>query len=110
MFEGIRNGFRRQKKLSRKQREAQDKSTNFIKAYEEVCKEHGLQLDAKIEVTPDGVVPRIRIMEFKPKPDFETKDWDECKKENEETRRRLKEEAKGEDRGEEEENGDDKNV
>ena len=100
MFGLGKKGFRQPKKLNRKQQEAQDKSTNFIKAYEEVCKEHGLQLDAKIEVTPDGVVPVIRIIAFTPKPDFETKDWDECKKENEETRKRLKEEAREEDRGE----------
>ena len=88
-----KKGFKQPKKLNRKQRELQEKSEKFIKAYEAVCTEHGLQLDAKIEVTPAGVIPRIRIEKFEPKQEeAQVKDWDECKKENEETRKKIKEE------------------
>jgi len=98
MFDGIKNGFRNPKKPNRKQVEAQEKSTAFIKEYEQLCIKHGLQLDARIEVTPNGVMPKIQILPFQPKQkEFETKDWDECKKENEETR---KLEEGGEDKSE----------
>ena len=92
MFEGIKKGFRNPKKPNRKQVEAEEKSRAFIKAYEAVCIEHGLQLDAKIEVTPDGVIPRIRIEKFEPKQEeFETKSWEECRKLNAETKKKKKE-------------------
>ena len=99
MFEGIRKGFRRPKKLNRKQQERQDNIKSFIDRYKTLCEDEGYQFDAMLEVTPQGILPKMTIIEHRPKPDFETKPWEECKKENEETKKRLKEEAREEDQG-----------
>lgn len=88
-----KKGFRNPKKENRAQRELREKSGNFIKDYEVVCKKHGLQLDARIEVTPGGIAPKIQILEYAPKPEFETKDWSEAQAENKEIRRKEAEKA-----------------
>ena len=85
----IKKGFRQPKKLTRKQRERQEQIKGFIDGYKKLCEEQRLQFDAVIEVTPDGILPKMTIKEHRPKP--QVKDWDECKKENEEIRKRLNE-------------------
>ena len=89
---GMGKGFRQKKKLNRKQQEKEDSIKKFIEKYKVLCDEEGYQLDAVVEVTPQGVVPKITIIEHKPAPEAETKDWEECKKENAEIRKQ--EEAK----------------
>lgn len=85
-------GFRQKKKLNRKQREEEESAKRFIEKYKVLCEEEKKQFDAVIQVTPQGVLPKMTIIEHRPAPEYETKDWDECKKENEETRKRLGEE------------------
>ena len=85
-------GFRQKKKLNRKQRERDESVKNFIGKYKTLCEEEGFQFDAMLEVTPRGILPKMTIIEHKPAPEYETKDWEECKKEN--AKIRAEEEAK----------------
>ena len=89
-------GFRKPKKLTNAQKEKQEQAKNFIEKYTELCKEHGLQWDIAYEFNPrEGLTARFVLIEHreKPKDGFECQSWDKCKVDNEETRKKMAEEA-----------------
>ena len=86
-------GFKQKKKLTRNQKDREEQATKFIKEYTELCKKLGLQFDIEYRFgRKEGLVAQFVIIEHKPEPEYETKDWDECKKEN--AKIRAEEEAK----------------
>ncbi len=62
------------------------RSFKFLRDYRELCLEHKLQLNPQIEITERGIEPKVGIIPFNPTPEFEVKDWDEAKKENDAAR------------------------
>ena len=73
--------FRQPKKLSREQQDRQEQAKNFIGEYTELCKKHKLQWDIGYEFNHrEGLTARFVLIEHR---EPETKDWEECKKENE---------------------------
>ena len=89
-------GSRKPKKLTNAQKEKQEQAKNFIDKYTELCKECKLQWDIAYEFNPrEGLTARFVLIEHRePEKGYETKDWQSCKKENEETRKRMAKEAK----------------
>lgn len=52
----------------------------FLDDYKRVCIEHKLQLNSVMEITNDGIFPKINLANFQ---EPKVKNWDDCKKENE---------------------------
>jgi len=76
-------GLKSRLKLSRKkeQNKRKEQAENFIKEYTALCEKYKIQFDPIIEITDNGIVPRMGLKPYKPKKEIEVKDWDKCKNE-----------------------------
>ncbi|KKP97252.1 MAG: hypothetical protein UR99_C0017G0035 [Candidatus Moranbacteria bacterium GW2011_GWD2_36_12] len=54
----------------------------FLAEYDELKKKHMIEFEAIIDVNDKGIYPKVNLRDIKPQA-FQTKDWDEAKKENE---------------------------
>lgn len=91
-------GLKSRLKLSRKkeQNKRKEQAENFIKEYTALCEKYKIQFDPIIEITDNGIMPRMGLKTHKPKKEIEVKDWDECKKENEVQKNQSQNEASAE--------------
>lgn len=67
------------------EKERQEKAESFLALYKKVVEETGIEWTAELEITPRGIVARLRLAEAKP--DAEVKSWADAKKENLEIRK-----------------------
>lgn len=68
-----------------REKERQEKAESFLALYKKVVQETGIEWTCELEITPRGIVPRLRLAEAKP--DAEVKSWADAKKANLEIRR-----------------------
>jgi len=88
-------GLKSRLKLGRKKEQSkrQKQAENFIKEYTTLCEKYKIQFDAIIEITDEGILPRMGLKPHKPKKEIEVKDWKKCKKENEEQKNQNQDES-----------------